>query len=141
MDVRAPSPTSEDLFRAVVESTTDFAIFALNFQGRVISWNVGAERLIGYREEEILGLEAEIVFTPEDRLAGVPAREQQDALTLGRAEDDRWHLRKDGSRFWGSGLLMPLRGVNGFVKILRDRTKRHHAEENLRESEARFRTL
>src|SRR5436190_10131 len=141
MDVEIPSPTSGDLLQAVVESATDFAIFALDFQGMVTTWNLGAERLIGYSEREIIGRDAAVIFTPEDREAGVPARELQDALAAGRAADDRWHLRKDGSRFWASGLLMPLHGINGFVKILRDRTSSHRIEETLRESEARSRTL
>jgi PAS domain S-box-containing protein len=82
-----------------------------------------------------------VIFTPEDRAAGAPQAERRDALARGRAEDERWHLRKDGSRFWGSGLLTPLADRKaGFVKIMRDRTAQRRAEEALRESEDRFRT-
>jgi PAS domain S-box-containing protein len=142
-ECRQPAiPDTDELLRAVVESSTDFAVFAMDLNGAIISWNLGAERLVGYAEAEILGSDGRIIFTPEDRAAGVPEREQQTALGAGRAEDERWHVRKDGSRFWGSGLLMPLRdGVQGYVKILRDRTQQHRIEEDLRESEARFRML
>jgi PAS domain S-box-containing protein len=125
----------------IVESSVGFAIFAMDLSGKVITWNIGAERLLGYGEQEIMGRDGDVVFTPEDRAQGHPDRERQNALVDGRAEDERWHMRKDGSRFWGSGLLMPLRGVGGFLKILRDQTHRHMVEESLRESEARFRLL
>jgi PAS domain S-box-containing protein len=130
------------MLRAIFESSTDFAIFAVNRKGTVISWNVGAERLTGFAETEIIGRDGDIIFTPEDRAAGAPEQERQTARAVGRAEDDRWHQRKNGSRFWSSGLLMPLRdNVEGFVKILRDRTAHHRVEQELRESEARFRML
>jgi PAS domain S-box-containing protein len=109
-------------------------------RAKVISWNIGAERLMGYAEHEILGRSGDVIFTAEDRAARAPERECDEALAAGRAEDDRWHLRKDGSRFWGPGLLMPFpNGRSGFVKILRDRTEEHRAMEALGESEARFR--
>jgi PAS domain S-box-containing protein len=131
-----------ELFERIVESATDFAIFAMDPNGAVTSWNVGAERLFGYVEGEIIGHSADVIFTPEDRAAGAPEDERRRARADGRAEDDRWHVRKDGSRFWASGLLMPLEGsAAGFVKIARDRTERHRAEERLRESEERFRLL
>jgi len=141
-ETRHPAVDTEELLRAIVESSVDFAVFAMDLSGKVISWNRGAERMMGYAEAEILGADGRIIFIPEDRASGEPEREQKTALAEGRAEDERWHLRKDGSRFWGSGLMMPLRGgVRGFVKILRDRTQQHRFEENLRESEARFRML
>ena len=119
-----------------------FAIFAMDPAGKVITWNIGAERLTGYTEQEIIGQDGDVIFTPEDRAAGVPDRERQTAKSTGRAEDDRWHLRKDGTQFWASGLLMPLRRrVPGFVKVLRDRSEQHRAEERLRQSEALFRLL
>ena len=131
-----------ELFGRIVESATDFAIFAMDPNGAVTSWNVGAERLFGYAEGEIIGRSADVIFTPEDRAAGAPEDERRRARADGRAEDDRWHMRKDGSRFWASGLLMPLEdSAAGFVKIARDRTERHRAEERLRESEERFRLL
>jgi PAS domain S-box-containing protein len=133
----------EEEFRLIVESATDFAIIATDFEGRVTTWNTGAERLLGYEEAEIIGRNAAIIFTPEDRASGRPQREMQLALENGRAEDERWHLRKDGSRFWASGLLMPLKderdGVRGFLKIMRDRTAQQETEGALRASEAELR--
>jgi len=134
-------PDDADLLRLIFESATDFAVFAINASGTVISWNIGAERLTGFPEQEILGRDGDVIFTPEDRAAGEPERERSTARREGRSEDERWHQRKDGSRFWGSGLLMPLRAGDGFVKIMRDRTAQHAKEIELRESEARFRML
>lgn len=132
----------EQLFRLVVESATDFAIITLDADGVVSSWNIGAERLLGYAEVEILGTGGEVIFTDADRAAGIPEAEMTTARDCGRAEDERWHLRKDGSLFWGSGLMMPLGyGAGGFVKIMRDQTARRLAEGRLAASEHRFRTL
>lgn len=138
----APSPGSDELLRLVFDSATDFAIFSMDRAGCVTSWNPGAQRLLGYCEADILGRDGDVIFTPEDRAAGAASLERQKALTDGRAEDDRWHMRKDGSRFWASGLMMPLadRGV-GFMKILRDRTLQREAMLRLQENEERFRTL
>jgi PAS domain S-box-containing protein len=137
-----PPPDSDELLRHVVESATDFAIIAMDGQGAVTAWNIGAERLLGFLETEILGQNGAIIFTAEDRLAGVPDAEMVQALSKGRAEDERWHIRKDGSRFWGSGVLMPLRArTTGFVKIMRDLTERKAAQNRLRESEELFRLL
>jgi PAS domain S-box-containing protein len=108
--------------------------------GLVTSWNIGAERLLGYSEEEILGTPADVIFPPEEPAAATI--ERRSALEKGRAEDDRWQVRKNGSRFWASGLLMPLLVPDqGFVKILRDRTAGHRSEALLHESEERFRLL
>ena len=86
----------------------------------------GAERLLGYREDEILNQPADLIFAAEDRIAGVPEQEAKTALIEGRAADERWHQRKDGTRFWGSGVMMAMhnrRGdVVGLVKIFRDET-------------------
>jgi PAS domain S-box-containing protein len=134
-------PHDADLLRLVFESATDFAIFVQDNSGNVISWNVGAERLTGFPEEEILHRNGDVIFTPEDRSAGAPEQERSRASLTGRSEDERWHQRKDGSRFWGSGLMMRLRTGGGYVKIMRDRTAQHVSEHELRESEARFRML
>lgn len=121
---------------------TDFAIFTIDPGGIVTSWNVGAERLLGFDHADMLHRDGDVIFTPEDRAAGAPQAERATARANGRAEDERWHVRKDGSRFWGSGLLMRLDdGGSAFAKILRDRTTQHRAEERLRENEARFRLL
>ena len=131
-----------ELLALIVDSAVDFAIFTFSPEGIATSWNRGAERLLGYRPDEIEGRDADVIFTPEDLAAGVPDGERRRAQREGRAENERWHVRKDGTRFWGSGLAMPLRdGSPGFVKILRDLTDRHEAQEQLRESEARFRLL
>src|ERR1700710_835483 len=130
-----------DLLRLIFESATDFAVFAEDASGSVIRWNRGAERVTGYSENEIIGHSGDVIFTPEDRAAGAPQHERSQALLSGRSEDERWHQRKDGSRFWGSGLMMPLRTGNGFIKIMRDRTAQHAGELELKESEARFRML
>jgi PAS domain S-box-containing protein len=139
---KSSAPGSNELLRLVLESATDFAIFTIDPAGVVTSWNVGAERLLGYGQGEMVGRDGDVIFTPEDRAAGAPQAERAKARADGRAEDERWHQRKDGSRFWGSGLLMPLHDhVDSFAKILRDRTEHHQAEERLRENEARFRLL
>ncbi|MDQ4134792.1 MAG: PAS domain S-box protein [Pseudomonadota bacterium] len=125
------STEAEGRLQAILESATDFAIFTTDERGLVTFWNEGAWRLLGWREEEIVGRDTRIIFTPEDRAQGVPEQEMRTAAGAGRAEDERWHVRKDGSRFWSSGLAMPLRhGARGFLKILRDRTDHLHAERN-----------
>jgi PAS domain S-box-containing protein len=127
---------SEERLRLMVESAREYAIFSLDPDGKITSWNSGAERLIGYSEEEVLGRSFEIIFTESDREAGQPASELKQALEADRAEDERWHVRRDGSRFWAGGLttrMLDEEGrVHGFVKILRDYTGRKHAEVWLR---------
>lgn len=110
----------------------------LDREGRVQDWNVGAERVTGYSEAEIRGRHAAVLFTPEDREAGVPQQEMTRADRHGEARDERWHLRKDGSRFWASGMMYPIRGsdgtLTGFGKLMRDRTDRRRMEARLREA-------
>jgi len=130
-----------DMLRLILSSVTDFAVFATDRHGAVISWHVGAERLIGLSEAEMIGHSADVIFTPEDRAYGAPDKERAIAWANGRAEDERWHMRKDGTRFWGSGILMTLSGGGGFVKVVRDRTAQHESERAVSESEARFRLL
>jgi PAS domain S-box-containing protein len=140
MDDRVPR--KDELFELIVESSRDFAIFTVDQNGITTSWNIGAERLFGYSEQQMIGQSSDVVFTPEDRIAGVPQRERRDALAKGNALDDRWHQRLDGSRFWASGLLMPLKNhSHGFLKIARDRTEQHEADVRLQENEERFRLL
>src|SRR3954471_811929 len=131
---RSP-PSSDEMLRLIVESANDVAIIAIDGDGYVISWNAGAERLLGYAADEIVGHDGAIVFAPEDRAAGVPEKERADARAKGRTEDERWHVRKDGARFWASGIVTPLADGSGFVKIFRDLTERRVAQEQLRKSE------
>jgi PAS domain S-box-containing protein len=113
-------------YRWIVESALEYAIFTLDQRGFITFWNPGAERLLGWPPDKVLGQHIRVVFTPDDVAAGVPEMEMATAAREGRAEDQRWHLRRDGSRFFASGILMQLhddRGApEGFVKILRDFT-------------------
>lgn len=120
----------------VVESAVDFAIIVLDLDGKIQNWNSGAERILGWGESEVLGHSADLVFTPEDRAARVPGKEIRQALESGRAIDERWHLRKDGSRFFASGVMATMTGpggsVSGLVKIMRDNTEGKLSEERLK---------
>ncbi|MCJ2014171.1 PAS domain S-box protein [Methylobacterium sp. J-076] len=149
---RAPQPypdasglAPDVLHRSIFESAVDFAMIATGLDGRVVAWNVGAERVLGWSASEMTGEPVDRIFTPEDRAEGRPTIEMQLSLAEGRAADERWHLRKDGSRFWASGEMMPLRDASGehigFLKILRDRTGAREAGEALREAEMRRATL
>jgi PAS domain S-box-containing protein len=136
---------SEERFRLLVESVRDYAIFALDATGHVISWNAGAEHIKGYRSEEIIGRHFSCFYLPEDLGVGKPAMELRVAAAEGRFEDEGWRIRKNGSRFWANIVITALRGpqgeLAGFSKITRDLTERKQAEEKLRESERRFRLL
>ena len=125
---------SEERLRLILDSVTDHAIVALNDKGLITGWNPGAMDVFGFSAAEIIGQPTDILFTPEDRAAGVPAKELITARTTGRAEDERWHLRKDGSRFYASGVMGPLKGVPGFVKVARDLTKKQRTEDELRKA-------
>lgn len=117
----------EERMRLVAESTNDHIIITLDTDGYVTSWNKGAERCFGYSESEMLGQSGDIIFTPEDQAEGVPQQERLVALNDGRAEDERWHLRKDGTRFYCSGVMTPLYRneiFSGYAKIARDSTER-----------------
>jgi PAS domain S-box-containing protein len=113
----------ENLFRLMVESVSDYSIFAIDPGGRILSWNKGAEEVFGYREEEIVGESFAILFTPEDRSQGAPERELENVRSNGRTGENRWHLRKDGSRLWISGLVNSLKDEKGdligYVKVAR----------------------
>lgn len=126
---------SESRFRLMVESAKEYAIFTLDLQGTISSWNSGAERLLGYTETEALGCSGRMIFTPEDKELQKPEQEMQLALEEGRGENERWHVRSDGSRFWGSGLMMPLLSetgnVQGFIKIMQDKTAQQQADMRL----------
>jgi PAS domain S-box-containing protein len=118
----------------------DYAVFTINRDGCVSSWEAGAESIYGYSDEEIIGQPASIFFTPEDTLSGAPELEFRTAETKGRAEGGHWQVRKGGARFWGSSVVVPLvdeaGDLRGFVKVTHDTTKRKHVEESfLRERE------
>jgi PAS domain S-box-containing protein len=133
------------MYRLLVESIRDYAIFALDPAGNVSTWSAGAARLKGYTRPEILGRHFSVFYPPEAIAVGKPGRELDAAARSGRVEEEGWRLRKDGSRFWASVVITALRDTTGtlvgFAKVTRDLTERHRAEEALRESESRFRLL
>jgi two-component system CheB/CheR fusion protein len=126
---------SEERYRLIVENMKEYAIFTLDTEGHVTSWNPGAEKVLGYEEEEILGEPVSILFLEEDRAAGVPEQEMETAKADSHASDDRWQRRKDGSQFWASGIMTALYdeegALRGFVKILRDLTERKRLRDEL----------
>jgi PAS domain S-box-containing protein len=136
---------SSDLFRRLIESVSDYAIFALDAKGYVTSWNPGAQRIKGYTGDEIIGRHFSSFYPPEDIASGKPAWELEVAAREGRIEDEGWRLRKDGSRFWANVVISAVRNshgeVTGFAKVTRDLTERRNTEEALRRSEERFRLL
>ncbi|MBE7185723.1 MAG: PAS domain S-box protein [Methylobacterium mesophilicum] len=142
---RAALASSEARQRAIFESAVDFAMVITDPAGIVSDWNPGAERVMGWTASEMRGQTADRIFTPEDQAGGHVEREMQRALRDGRASDERWHLRKDGRRFWASGEMMPLLDGGtthiGFVKIFRDRTVEHLGGAALRETKERFQTI
>lgn len=127
--------SQEDL-RLMVEASTEHAILMVSPDGMIQSWNSGAERILGLSAEEAVGLHVSHLFTAEDREIGVPVRELEEARTSGRSEDDRWHMRNDGTRFWVTGVVTPLWNpdgtLRGYTKIMRDRTTQRLAEEQTR---------
>nr|WP_290222780.1 PAS domain S-box protein [Trichocoleus desertorum] len=129
---------SEERYRLLVENVKDYAIFMLDTRGRVTSWSLGAERILGYREAEILDQHFSCFFTAEDLQRAQPEQELKQAIAEDRAEDERWHVRKDGSRFYASGITTALRDrfgqLQGFSKLMRDMTERKQAEEALQEA-------
>jgi PAS domain S-box-containing protein len=124
---------TDDIYRKAIEDVRDYAIFMTDPEGFVTNWNVGAQHILGYTEEEILGRNAARFFTPEDRAKLVHEKELQTAAERGRAEDERWHIRRDGSRFWASGVVTPVRDAAGkligFSKVMRDMTERNKLTE------------
>lgn len=126
MSEAADTPDPEILLRLLRDQDRVHALLLLDADGRITAWLAGAENVFGYRAEEIVGRSVSELFTPEDRAQGLDAHELEVARRDGHAADDRWHLRKDGTRIWVIGVLVPLREAGhlvGFAKILRDRTE------------------
>ena len=132
-------------YGTLVKEIKDFAIFHISTEGLILSWNQGAEKIFGYSRDEIIRQDSSVIFTPEDRAEKVPDLELKKAAETGQAEDKRWHLRNDGSRFYANGVVTALRNESGellgYAKIARDDTKRIQMEEALRESEERYRIV
>jgi two-component system CheB/CheR fusion protein len=129
---------SEERLRLVIENAREYAIFSMDLERRITIWNTGAQAILGYTPEEAVGKKADIIFTSEDRAAGAPDHEAATALARGRAADERWHLRKDKSRFWGSGVMTAMHDVQGkaigLLKIFRDETGAREAQQALEAS-------
>jgi PAS domain S-box-containing protein len=144
-EVREPGgrdarPAGEERMRLLVESVVDYAIFTLDPEGQVRSWNAGAERIKGYRADEIIGEHFSRFYPPEAQAAGRPAAGLETAAAQGRYEDEGWRVRKDGSRFWANVVITALRDPTGrlvgFAKVTRDLTERRRAEAALRAANA-----
>jgi two-component system, cell cycle sensor histidine kinase and response regulator CckA len=136
---------SEAQYRTLVEQVKDYAIFGMEPDGQAASWNEGVKRVLGYDEAEFIGLPVEEIFLPEDVALGVPWDELEQAKTRGAANNDRWMRRKDGSRFFATGITTALhdeRGaVIGFSKVMRDQTAWKKTTDALSESEIRYRLV
>lgn len=135
----------EQRFEDFANSTRDFAFITLDLNGTITGWNKGAEQLLGYSASEIIGQSGHLFFTPEDQANQEPEKEMAGARATSRSEDERWHCRKDGTKFWGSGVMTLLRdhggAIRGYAKVMRDQTELRKRIQALHASEERFRVL
>ncbi len=134
-----PSSVNDGQYRLLVEAVTDYAIYMLDPNGIVVSWNAGAERFKGYASSEVVGRHFSIFYTPQDQANGEPRRALDTALSEGRFESEGWRIRKDGSRFWASVIVEPIRKdgqILGFAKVTRDISERKEAERALVQANA-----
>jgi len=134
-----------EFYRLLVENAREYGIISFDLQGRITHWNKGAGRIFGWDENEVRGECGGLIFTPEDRAGGAPEQEMETAQSEGRANDERWHLKKDGSLFFAEGAMMALGwdegNVRGYVKILRDNTEKRAAQEAVRQNEERLKQV
>jgi PAS domain S-box-containing protein len=134
-----------ETLRLLIDSTTDYAIFLLDPTGKVLSWNAGAQRMQGYRPDEIIGQHFSVFYTDEANQRRWPQQELEFATRDGRFEDEGWRVRKDGTLFWANVVITALRDgtgkLVGFGKVSRDLTERRRTEHALRESEERTRLI
>ena len=139
------SLTDDGRYRLLVEAVNDYAIYMLDANGIVSSWNPGAQRFKGYAASEIIGQHFSRFYPEEDQQSGLPARALETARREGKFEHEGWRIRKDGSRFWASVIIDPIRSpsgeILGYAKVTRDLTERIEAEQQLRRSEEQFRLL
>lgn len=145
MSEEPKNPLEQSRLKLLIDSVVDYAIYMIDPEGVVSSWNAGAARIKGYTEAEILGANFSCFYTPEDRRNGLPQRALRTAVEEGRFEGEGWRLRKDGTPFWSHVVIDPIRSPEGtllgFAKITRDLTERKAAEETLKQSEQQFRLL
>jgi PAS domain S-box-containing protein len=137
---KMPPVIDYDAYRLLVQAVKDYAIFMLDPKGNILTWNAGAQRLKGYKPDEIIGKHFSIFYGKEDKANRKPQRELETATMEGRVEDEGWRLRKDGTRFWANVVITALHDekgkLRGFAKVTRDMTERRKAEEILREQAA-----
>jgi PAS domain S-box-containing protein len=136
---------SEEFYRNLIAQVKDYAIFATDSRGVINTWNEGCANVLGYDRDEFIGQHVNLLFTPESVAASAADKEIEVAAKEGSASDDRWMMRKDGSRFWASGITTAVRddagNLTGFIKVMRDLTERKQIEEELRQSQLYMRTL